>query len=126
MFAMHRSVEAPLERLAMTWGVDGPTLCWLVCFSASVAWRHVLHAIIVFGGRWSTMTTDVVGTYTGYAAGIIFSTLLRFAVARTAILTGDVAFAAVLVSTALFNYVVLKRAADGRTSSSHRVASKTD
>lgn len=82
---------------------------WLVCFSASISWRHVLHAHLVFGGQRASLVADMVGTYKGYILGILFSTALRWMVAKTEILTGNIAFFAVLYTTALFNFAVLSR-----------------
>jgi hypothetical protein len=48
------------------------------------------------------------GTYAGYGAGIVFSTGVRWGVAKSEILSGDVAFFAVLYATALFNFLVLR------------------
>lgn len=77
MFIMNRCTSAPIGVLASWCGADAVTLAWLMCFTASISWRHVLHACIVFGGRWSTMASDMIGTYHGYTVGILFSTLLR-------------------------------------------------
>jgi hypothetical protein len=116
MFLLKRCIEGPVGDLAIRQGADAATVVWLVCFSSSISWRHVLHACIVFGGRWSTMASDMIGTYRGYVIGIVFSTLLRYTLSKTAVLTGDVAFFTVLFSTSIVNYVVLRAIAARRQS----------
>eukprot|EP00038_Savillea_parva_P011843 m.200513 g.200513 ORF g.200513 m.200513 type:complete len:159 (-) comp21070_c0_seq1:157-633(-) len=109
MFVMARAIEPALVDVSTHLSLDVDTMVWLVCFTASISWRHILHAFIVFGGRRHHLIEDMLGTYGGYMLGIAFSTALRWAVARTEILTGNVAFFAVLYTTALFNFTVLSR-----------------
>eukprot|EP00035_Acanthoeca_spectabilis_P004035 m.98063 g.98063 ORF g.98063 m.98063 type:complete len:156 (+) comp12417_c0_seq2:377-844(+) len=109
MFALSRLIAGIVGSAATSLHLDADTAVWLVCFSASISWRHVLHAHLVFGGQRASLVADMVGTYKGYILGILFSTALRWMVAKTEILTGNIAFFAVLYTTALFNFAVLSR-----------------
>eukprot|EP00040_Diaphanoeca_grandis_P031118 m.185513 g.185513 ORF g.185513 m.185513 type:complete len:163 (-) comp32235_c5_seq1:149-637(-) len=92
-----------------------PSVCWVIAYTSSISWRHVLHTFIVFGGTYDTLTSHLPRTYFAFSFGIAFSTVMNWILTEHFLIDERVAFFSTLYTTAILNFFVLKKVATPTT-----------
>mmetsp|Transcript_43897 Transcript_43897/g.86097 ORF Transcript_43897/g.86097 Transcript_43897/m.86097 type:complete len:332 (-) Transcript_43897:38-1033(-) len=93
----------------MIFGVDDPSLCWLISFSLSIIPRHTSHRYLVFGkyngGYWQSLGR----MYGGYSISIIVSTVFNRYMIQAWRIPHYYAWLITLLWTGVVNFFILKK-----------------
>ena len=89
--------------------VEDASICWAVCFTISIIFRHSTHRYLVFGNYVGGYWKSLLRMYCGYSISIIVSTIFNVFVTRTASIGHYPAFVFTLLWTGIVNFFILKK-----------------
>jgi len=89
--------------------VDDASVCWGVCFTLSIIFRHSTHRYLVFGNYIGGYWNSLLRMYCGYSVSIILSIAFNVFVTRTASVGHYAAFVFTLLWTGIVNFFILKK-----------------
>jgi len=93
----------------MHFWIDDASICWAVCFTLSIIFRHSTHRYLVFGKYVGGYWNSLLRLYCGYSVSIILSTAFNIFVTRTERVGHYPAFFFTLVWTGIVNFFILKK-----------------
>lgn len=94
---------------AMHFYVQDPSVCWAICFTLSVAFRHSTHRYLVFGNYVGGYWHSLLRIYGGYSVTIVLSTVFNMIMTRSFGVRHYVAWIITLLWTGIVNFFILKR-----------------
>lgn len=89
--------------------VRDPSICWAVCFTASVAFRHSTHRYLVFGNYVGGYWKSLARIYLGYSVTIVSSTVFNIVMTKSFQISHYVAWIITLLWTGIVNFLILKK-----------------
>lgn len=89
--------------------VQDASICWVVCFTVSILFRHTTHRYLVFGKYVGGYYNSLLRIYCGYSISIVLSTMFNIMVVRSASVGHYAAFAFTMAWTGVLNFFILKR-----------------
>lgn len=98
-----------LMDFVMHFWVKDASICWAVCFTISIIFRHSTHRYLVFGNYVGGYWNSLLRMYCGYSVSIILSTAFNVFVTRTASVGHYPAFVFTLLWTGIVNFFILKK-----------------
>jgi len=90
-------------------GIEDASICWLMSFFISVAFRHTTHRYLVFGDYVGGYSNSLLRMYGGYSVIIVLSTLFNIAITKVIKVPHYVGFIFTLGWTGIVNYFILKK-----------------
>ena len=89
--------------------VEDASVCWAICFSLSIIFRHSTHRYLVFGNYVGGYWNSLLRMYCGYSVSIVLSTAFNVIVTRSASIGHYTAFVFTLLWTGIVNFFILKK-----------------
>lgn len=89
--------------------VQDASICWAVCFSLSILFRHSTHRYLVFGNYVGGYWNSLLRMYCGYSVSIVLSTAFNVIVIRKGSVGHYPAFVFTLLWTGIVNFFILKK-----------------